>query len=408
MADKLDIAPRSLENGDAGCAPKAPFAEKRPPCILCGKCLEVCPLFQATGREELSPKAKFFLADSLEAPGEDLSEKAAARLAGLCLSCGRCEKACPRGLCAPHLVARLRAAHPGWRGHVWDAWLSRPGLLWPMARALSKLVPSSLPSAGHMAAMDPARAPAPFLRPVRFGQAAKGLRVALFAGCMGAHARADWAEKSRELLAGLGADLVPDPGFSCCGASLGHAGLPDSQTAARRANIKAWREAGRPLLAVFCATCRCGLRAYAGWAGDFEPGEAVRFRESVVNLPDLLAGTEFEILPDAPREIIYHRPCHGSGGDRDLRFLQGIFAERLRFFKENGPCCGFGGLMRLTAPGLSDRVAQRAMEAYAPAPGAHILTGCSGCAVQLFANAPPGVAAGHWLDAICHGGKAHI
>ena len=33
----------------------------RPECILCGRCLSVCPLFTATGREELSPRAKFFM-----------------------------------------------------------------------------------------------------------------------------------------------------------------------------------------------------------------------------------------------------------------------------------------------------------------------------------------------------------
>ena len=30
---------------------------RRPECILCGRCLSVCPLFAATGREELSPRA---------------------------------------------------------------------------------------------------------------------------------------------------------------------------------------------------------------------------------------------------------------------------------------------------------------------------------------------------------------
>ena len=84
----------------------------RSECVLCGKCLEVCPLYAATGREELSPKAKFFLAKTLAASPAHLSEKAAVELAAKCLACGKCEKACPFGLCAPELMADLRAAPP--------------------------------------------------------------------------------------------------------------------------------------------------------------------------------------------------------------------------------------------------------------------------------------------------------
>ncbi|HLP43106.1 MAG TPA: (Fe-S)-binding protein, partial [Fibrobacteria bacterium] len=63
-------------------------------------------------------------------------------------------------------------------------------------------------------------------------------------------------------------------------------------------------------------------------------------------------------------------------------------------------CCGFGGSLKLSAPELSDQVARSCMEFYGPRPGEQILTGCSGCVIQLRANAPQGVGVGHWLEII--------
>lgn len=378
---------------------------KRPACVLCGKCLDACPLFQATGREELSPKAKFFLADALLAKREGIREKAAVDLADLCLACGRCEKACPRGLCAPDLVSQLRAAHPDWTSFVWEKWVKNARALWPMAVFLSRSGSYRFAVARSVAAMDRKKAAAPWLRPTAFGGASAdmkaGLKAVTFLGCVAEHARTDWKEKTLGLLAGLGVEVLPDPKFSCCGCTLGHAGLFDAQLAVRRANIDAWRGAGRPRMVVICATCRCGLRAYGAQFAEFEPGEAQKWRESVVSLSDLLAGTEFEVLENAPAEAVYHKPCHGAGGDQDLNFLRRVLGGRLRFLTGATPCCGFGGMMQLTAPGLSARVAEQAFAAYACAQGTQVLTGCSGCVTQLSAHAPEGVRAGHWLDAIC-------
>ncbi len=66
-------------------------------CILCGKCLEVCPLLNATGREELSPRAKASLCSALADKAGELSEADAARLAGICLDAVDAGRSAPRG-----------------------------------------------------------------------------------------------------------------------------------------------------------------------------------------------------------------------------------------------------------------------------------------------------------------------
>ena len=377
---------------------------KRPECILCGRCLPVCPLFAATGREEFSPRAKFFLARAVAEGRADLTARAAEILATVCLSCGKCESACPLGLCGPDLVAELRAAHPGFAGFLWKLWIERAGLMWPLARTLAKLLPGNVPIDAVSRAKDAldalgcGRAPEPWLFPETFDQRNAGRKAVLFAGCVAEHANPRWKENAKRLLAGLGLEVLPDPGFTCCGCTLGHAGAPDAQAAMQQQNIEAWRRAGRPLMVVFCATCRCGLRAYARKDLGLTMSELDPWRENLVSLSELLGNTRFRVGAAAPAAVRYHRPCHGAGGNQDLGMLRQIMGERLIFREEETPCCGFGGLTKLTSPELSEAVATRALAIYAPAPGDQIVSGCSGCVTQLRAAAPKDVAVGHWLE----------
>lgn len=377
---------------------------RRPQCILCGRCLPACPLFTATGREELSPRSKFFLARAVAEGRADLSQKAADILATVCLSCGKCENACPLGLCGPDLVAELRASHPGFAGFLWKLWVEQAGLMWPLAKTLTKLLPGNIPveaiakAKAAIEAMGSGRAPKPWLVAESFDRRHAGQKAVLFAGCVAEHANPRWKAAAKRLMAGLGLDVLPDPGFTCCGCTLGHAGAPDAQAAMQQQNIEAWRAAGRPLMVVFCATCRCGLRAYARKDLGLSMDELPLWRENLVSLAELMGETTFRLEDAAPAAVRYHRPCHGAGGNQDLSFLRRIMGERLVFREDETPCCGFGGLTKLTSPELSEKVAAHALAVYAPRPGDQIVTGCAGCVTQLRAAAPRDITVGHWLE----------
>lgn len=384
-------------------------AEKQ--CMLCGRCLEVCPLFAATRREELAPRSKFLLAQRLEAEPASLRAVAADKLASLCLACGRCEAACPQGMCAPSLVARLRARHPGWQGWFWKQWIAKGAALWPAASALSALAPAGLTRQGRPAqalaglkALRPAAGIAPWVRVAKFDQPGAGRQAVVFPGCLARNLRQDWTDKALALLAGLGYATASmggsDPGFTCCGCTLGHAGQPAAQAEMQRRNLDAWRRAGRPLVAVFCATCRCGLRSYPDADLGWEPGEATAWLDAISPLSGLFGDTAFEAMPDAaPPRVHYHTPCHGAGGGHDAAWLRSVAGNRLDKIS-NGRCCGMGGVLQLAAPDLSRKVAGTLWDFFAAAPGEQVLTGCSGCVLQLAATAPKGVAAAHWLDAL--------
>lgn len=371
-------------------------------CILCGRCLEVCPLLTVSGREELGPRAKHQLADSVDtqrAPAVGVK-----KLAALCLSCGKCEAVCPQGLCAPDVAAGMRAAVPGLQEWLWKNWMQKADILWPALARLAPALPENARSR-QCRALRPPKGMTPWLSPAGRERRTPGSQpVVLFPGCLASHVRGDWIHKAGHLLALQQETLLQTPLWSCCGCTLGHAGLVREQRTAREQNITAWREAGRPRVAVFCATCRCGLRAYARDSSlPWEPGEDLQWQQSVVSLSELLFDLPFAVLENAPARVHYHRPCHGAGlktgKGADQVFLEGILGERLQVPREK-PCCGMGGILQVGAPALSAAVGEHCWSVYEVSPGEQVLTGCSGCVLQLAATTPAGVKAGHWLDAI--------
>lgn len=386
-------------------------------CILCGRCLEVCPLFLATNQEEFSPKAKHYLRQCLEKGELDLAEKPARELAELCLGCGRCVAACPQELDGAGLVANLRHAHPGWQEWLWGVWMKRGGVLWPAMdamAALADLVPKGLRhgpfKTPKMLKPLQRRSPRPaWLAVDSFDTSARGGKALLYPGCTATRLEKAWTPTAKKVLAGLGYELIPDPGWTCCGSSCGHAGLRRAQAEMRGQNLKAWRRAGRPMVVTFCATCQAGLRDYAddgslGW----EQGEAQAWAKALTPLGKLWGETRFALLSGAPMRIGYHHPCHQEPPDPDQAWLKRALGDRLAPVSEKN-CCGLGGVMRLGAPELCGRVARACWQALAPdseRPDASVqavtwvLTGCSGCVLQLSATAPAGAVAAHWLEAL--------
>lgn len=366
----------------------------------CGKCLEVCPLMAATGREEFSARAKFVLAKALSASREGLSEKAVAALAGKCLSCGKCREACPFKLDAPGLVAGLAGAHQGFASALWGLWMRNAGTLWPMLTTLSRVLPRLGPVA-DLKAMDQTSRLSPWLVPVRAEACGQGRKAVVFPGCVASHARPAWTRTTLRLLGLLGFAPAPAPPFACCGFTLGSAGLLEARALMRRKNLEAWRAAGRPEMVTFCATCRFGLAAYASDASlDWAEGEPQAWSAAITGLADLAGRVTYDLLPGAPDTVHYHAPCHGAGCGADREFLRAAAGGRLSARTAKDMCCGFGGALKLGAPELSAAVGARCVDFYGPRPGEQILTGCSGCVIQLRAHAPAQTGVGHWLDII--------
>ncbi|MBG0790686.1 MAG: (Fe-S)-binding protein [Desulfovibrionaceae bacterium] len=367
-------------------------------CILCGKCMEVCPLLRATNREELAPRAKSELCRVLEASPGELSEIDAARLAGLCLGCGRCAEICPQGVDVPALVAGLRGAHPNFKSWLWKTWLTRAKQLWAPGSAAARLVPEAFhignlgPMLKMLAGMSGGSGLEPFAEIGRFPDTWRGERMLLFAGCTANYVQSRWLAAALKLLDGLGVEVLPGD-FTCCGSGLKCAGFADEGADMAARNVAVWRAAGRPKVVTFCTSCLAGLRAYDGCFED--EAEQEKWRESQFPLSRILHHADFMISDNVPEKLGYHHPCHAGKADPDRDLLAGVLGGRLVAATDR-QCCGFGGVMRLAAPGATDPVNRECWDALQ---GAEVvLTGCSACLAQLSATAPEGVKVGHWLE----------
>jgi len=384
-------------------------------CILCGRCLEVCPLFAATNREELSPRGKTFLiARALEQM--DLGDpKTARKLLGLCLGCGRCAGACPQGRDLPKALRRLKAEQPGWPAWVWRAWIGQARHVWPWLSRGARFFPAR-PGSGAIIAGLKAQGHTPRV-PALVGGVSGAARLfgptVLFPGCLARWAKTRWAkarwakpgwiQNAYAVMGPSGTGLADFPDWDCCGFTLGQAGLAGPRLDACRKNIALWREQGRPMVLTICATCHAALRDYAAepelfaLSADRQANEAERrlWRQGVRSLSEVLDPGDFTRLDET--RVMYHRPCHASDPDPDAALLRGIFGRAMSLGERNA-CCGMGGAMRLSAPELSLRVGRWYWKNVPDPDILRVVTGCGGCVVQLASLAPENVIVTHWLD----------
>jgi len=405
-------------------------------CILCGKCLQVCPVFAATGREELSPRGKSLLISLARDPSRsgtkghpDLGSWAAARkLLGQCAGCGRCIAVCPQARDLPAGLQAIKAEHPGWQAWVWQQWISHARHLWPVMGSCSKFIPaawSSTPQVADLRVLGRKSEGPALFAPALFAPAkamAPGSLLAdpplsgpvvLFPGCMARHAKPWWKHAAQWMLERQREDILPQPDWGCCGFTLAQAGLRKARAEMVGANIAAWRSLGRPTVVTMCATCTAGLRGYLNFPEVFaDDAERSRWDQAIRPLSTMISPAGFTRLGQEP--VLYHRPCHAPCPDPDEALLRDLLGSALRC-SPDGACCGMGGVMHLSAPRLSARVAQYYW-AHSPAgiqkrpsspepPIQRVVSGCSACVQQLSATAPAGVQVGHWLELFAENGN---
>ncbi len=360
-----------------------------PSCILCGRCLEVCPLFKVTAHEELSPRGKAFLVQHFSS--KDISLKEASKLAGLCAGCNRCTRVCPQGIDLPRLISSLKSRHPGWKNWLFSRMLTNGAFFLPLINLGGRL----LPQGGSAKVFSPPRSSITPLFKTRVSRKHSG-RAVIFPGCFGRYLRRDLTEKAVHILGSTGMEVLPTPAWKCCGFPLGQAGFLQEKQACMQANIKMWQELGRPRVYTFCATCRAGLTS------DDSPEQlsaAMRMlARHTFSLSSILPDLSIEPLSHAgPQQFIWHEPCHGAQATAPA--LQEILgAENHGLKVPAGQCCGLGGAFRLQSPRLSLQVAHDLWEHLSPQASDLCLTECAGCMMQLASTAPRGTKTAHWLD----------
>ena len=124
--------------------------------------------------------------------------------------------------------------------------------------------------------------------------------------------------------------------------------------------------------------------------------EGKEWKQKCVGLSSLLANPLATPAGMIPAAIGYHQPCHWGTADPDLPLLKSWLPG---LQKGSGLCCGMGGILKMSNPDLSADMARKCMEGFAPETR-QIITGCSGCVMQLASVAEDKRQVRHWLDVV--------
>lgn len=391
-------------------------------CKRCGQCMSVCPVYQATFREDDVARGKLALLESVETGTMRWSDRLG-KILSRCLLCGACAQVCASRVETTLLIqlGRRRLFEDQKRGEPQNSVLRsvREGRL--SARALLKggallqaLACKKIPETSGLHLRFPLSffterntvppiAWTPFLDAFRPGPAenVEGPRIGFFVGCGANYLFPDIARALVRILGRVGATLVVPEDQGCCGLPAYVSG--DTKTARKLAkkNIKVFESLELDAILTVCASCGSHLKALASLFAD-DPSfhdvadsmarkhmDAMTFLVNHLGIEGYLKALEPTGCKNGtkPLRVAYHDPCHLRIGQEitqaPRKLLQAVPGLQLVEASHPGQCCGHGGDFNLSHFPLSMKILERRMEDFEKAQPDKIVTGCTGCLLQF-------------------------
>lgn len=376
-------------------------------CVHCGLCLPVCPTWQVTGVETESPRGRVYLMRAL-AEGRVAEPDAIRPFLDHCLDCRACETACPSGVRYGELLESTRAAMEraaprrgaaAWlvRTLLWHVVARQRRLRWAFAglraaevfglrwlatrlrllpRSIAELAPPVPPGRERRPLATGLHVPPP-------GVKRRGVRVALFTGCVMEPLFGRVHRATLQVLLANGFEVQVPAAQRCCGALLVHAGQPDRARELARANVAAFAEVD--VVVDNAAGCGCAMSDYGHLLGDEAGAAFARRRRDVCAF---LAGEGLTAPPAECRaRAAYDDPCHlchGQGVRAEPRtLLAQVPGLELVPHARAEECCGSAGIYNLLQPALAGAIGRRKIDSLLAANVDLVLTGNPGCMLQI-------------------------
>ncbi len=403
------------------------FAEAQA-CIRCGACMEVCPLYQVSGKESMVARGKLSLLQALTANNVPPSRRLQEILED-CLLCGACAEKCTAKVSTPDLVKAGRAAMQARLGRQWSpalalaflslhtdqvlpaltaagpllnhlrAWVGgQSGLLYRLWPFLAGLV-GRLPHA----AAQPFSRTAPNLVPGRGKQT-----IAFFVGC-GLEALFPQAGLAfLKICQRLDIEVIIPDRQGCCGLLAASAGdVVIAQDLARRF-LGQFESLAVDHIVTACASCSYHLKQVHKLFPDSREGEmaarlSTKVREASEYLADTAILTSLRYLGSArSQSLVFHDPCHLRRGQHITEQPRQLLAAvpGLELLEPEGTpgCCGQGGIFGICQPEMSGTIGKNALTTYQQTGATMVGTACSGCLAQLTSLAPGDLPVRHFLE----------
>ncbi len=351
-------------------------------CLQCGYCIRVCPSYEQTPWESITPRGKIYYLNQIanRSPMDTLLRRKVeiddefVEAIYRCTGCAQCETVC-------HVSIEF--------GDFWEKvreWLvdQGKGPLPVHAKLAEKIKATRNPYGEPTSARDkwwPKEVPRPANPDVIF-----------FAGCTGSYRATDIAKAGVIILhrAGVKVDALGADEW-CCSSPALRTGQIDLTTEHAEHNILAVENKGAKAMVTTCAGCyKTTTTDYGKYFSN--PTFPVYHFSQFVN--DLIKNKKLKFTKELNIKVTYHDPCHlgrHAGVFEEprevIQKIPGVELVEMPRNRKGSRCCGAGGGFKSAYNDAAVNIAaERVREAVAT--GAEVLaTTCPFCVVNLQAGA---------------------
>ena len=386
-------------------------------CVHCGKCLPVCPSYSIGLNEFFSPRGRVRLVLTDNADKLPLRASKVAESMSACLLCGRCVKICPNDVKIDELVIDEKIKLNELAGRAFSIDKIALKALKNKRKVLLKsaLKIANIPFVEKLAGRY---APQPegksfiqnkdliFIADIA-GKNAGGKNIftaGYFGGCVFNNIYPQISSDTVTSLTKNGIEVFVPKMQGCCGLPFISSGDVESFRELALNNARAFKDKNLDYIVTSCASCSYSInKLYPLYfdANDEGYAEVRQFSEKLLNIWSFFKELEKKGVKiktgklKKEIEAVFHIPCHlsntegfkPSSASENLIGEAGFIADKITGLKlkplKYNYCCGNGGMFNITHYDLSREITKRKFEEIKEASPQEILTSCSGCIFSL-------------------------
>lgn len=388
-------------------------------CIRCGMCQSVCPLFEQTRKEADVARGKLALLTGLMDNIFDDPDGVNQRL-NKCLLCGSCAANCPSGVNVLEIFIKARAILTEYKGLspakqlIFKKMLANPGTFDTLVAWAGKFQGLFTKPDANAQGTSCARLVSPILGNRHFLPLAsvpfhkelpenglkkqgKGLKAAIFTGCLIDKVFPNVARAGIKVLDHHGVGITIPPGQGCCGIPALASGDRDTFTKLVDHHLDLFQKEEFDVLITACATCTSTIKKL--WPAVYkDPDSGVKERldalaKKTMDINQFLVDRVAPGLGSDPvpgggdGEIVtYHDPCHlkkSLGVSSQPRQVVMAAGKQLREMAGPDKCCGMGGSFNVYHYDLSASIGRIKQQNIAETGCTTLATGCPACMMQI-------------------------
>ena len=386
-------------------------------CVHCGKCLPVCPSYSIGLNEFFSPRGRVRLVLTDNADKLPLRASKVAESMSACLLCGRCVKICPNDVKIDELVIdeKIKLNESAGRAFSIDkialkALKNKRKVLLKSALKIAN-IPVIEKLAGRYAPQPEGKS---FIQNKDLifnadiaGKNAGGKNIftaGYFSGCVFNNIYPQISSDTVASLTKNGIEVFVPKTQGCCGLPFISNGDVKSFRELALNNARAFKDKNLDYIVTSCASCSYSInKLYPLYfdANDEGYAEVRQFSEKLLNIWSFFKELEKRGVKiktgklKKETEAVFHIPCHlsnaegfkPSSANENLIGEAGFIADKISGLKlkplKYNYCCGNGGMFNIRHYDLSKEITKRKFEEIKEASPQEILTSCSGCIFSL-------------------------